>query len=278
MHACGHDVHMACVIGAATVLVEEGIKSGVRIIMQPGEELSQEGERGSQKMVEQGAMQDVSAILGLHVDATMPSGRLGVIVQPAQGLTYSFELTSHTDCVLDFIAAGNRLVESIYSVSEQIHALRGDLDLTELHCANGTNESGVVVRGSISYPNLDVADKAMEMLEQAAAKVLGENLFRISRQMDEDALARQEEITESLFQSACAVVGEENVSRVTRKTWLGNFADFTKVAPGAFLLLGAGWRTERRIQHTGNFDVDETSLTIGSAVMAQCVKRLIASE
>lgn len=275
MHACGHDVHMACVVGAAVELAKDGIKSGVRVIMQPGEELSQAGERGSQLMVEQGAMQDVTAILGLHVDATMPSGRLGIIVQPAQGLTYSFEISSHTDCVLDFIRTGSRLVESISSVSDEIRNRRGALDLTELRCVNGSQDAGVIVRGSLSYPSTEVAQEAMELLEQAAAKLLGENLFTIARQMDEGAMARQAEITECLFQAACAVVGEENVSRVTRKTWLGNFADFTKVAPGAFLLLGAGLRSDRRIQHTPNFDVDETALSIGSAVMSQTVKRLL---
>ncbi|MDZ4834084.1 MAG: M20/M25/M40 family metallo-hydrolase [Candidatus Melainabacteria bacterium] len=278
MHACGHDVHMACVIGSALQLAESGINDGVRVVMQPAEELSDEGERGSQKMVEQGAMQDVSAILGMHVDATMPSGRVGIIVQPAQGLVFSFEIANHSDCSLDFVRTGGRLIDSIYEISEEIHGLRGHLDLTELRCTSGATNKGLVVRGNISYPGVDVAEKSMELLNQAAAKVLGENLFTITREQDEDLLARQEQVTQTLYESACAILGEENVARVTRKTWVGNFADFTKVAPGGFLLLGAALRNDRRIQHTANFDIDEAALPIGAAVMTETVKRLLDAQ
>jgi amidohydrolase len=275
MHACGHDAHMACVVGAAVALAEGGINSGVRIIMQPAEELSQDGERGSQKMVEQGAMQDVSAILGLHVDATMASGRVGIIVQPAQNLTFSFEIANHSDCSLDYVQTGSRLVERIYAVADEIQSLRGYLDISELHCTNSQPGSGIVMRGYVSYPAADVVQTIMELLNGAAAGVFGENLFSLSKDMDEAALARQEAVVETMFDSACAILGEASVSRVTRKTWVGNFADFTKVAPGAFLLLGAGLRSDRRIQHTPNFDIDESALSIGSSVLAETARRLI---
>ena len=53
-----------------------------------------------------------------------------------------------------------------------------------------------------------------------------------------------------------------------------NFADFTRHAPGAFLLLGAELRGDRRIQHTATFDIDEEALPIGAQVIADAVRKL----
>jgi amidohydrolase len=82
MHACGHDAHTAGLIGAARILSslhDEGkLPAGrVRLLFQPSEETSDdEGKSGAERMVEEGAMDDVDAVIGLHVGAHLPAGRV----------------------------------------------------------------------------------------------------------------------------------------------------------------------------------------------------------
>lgn len=274
MHACGHDAHMACVIGAAALLAESATES-IRIIMQPGEEVADHNERGSLPMIAAGVMKDVHAILGLHVDATMPAGRVGVITQPAHSAVCQFELTCQSESASDLMQGGGRLMGKLVSIAEDAKASKGQLEITELRLRNFPDSRGMLVKGSISYPSGDVASRTVDLIKEAASQALGTSAFEFSAEMDNQSLAGHEEAIETLHKAACAVVGEDNVVRVTRKTWAGNFADFTKHAPGAFLLLGAELRGDRRIQHTATFDINEESLAIGAQVIAEAARQLV---
>lgn len=276
MHACGHDAHMACVVGVAELLARDSIDN-VRIIMQPGEEVADYNERGSAKMIEAGAMQDVSVILGLHVDGTMPTGHVGVIAQPTHAFTCQFELTNGQEATDNIMHNGARLANALMSVAGDVRGLKAQLELSEIRVRNFAPSRGLLVTGSITYPEAEAATRALDLLRAAATKVLGVNQFELTAQMDEEVLARHEQAIEALYEAACAAVGESKVVRVTRKTWAGNFADFTRHAPGAFLLLGAELREDRRIQHTATFDINEEALPIGAQVIADTVRKLCAS-
>lgn len=275
MHACGHDAHMACVVGVADLLSKQGVNGrNVRLIMQPGEEVADYNDRGSVKMIEAGAMKDVSVILGLHVDGTMPTGHVGVITQPTHAFSCQFELTNGQEVDGSIMQSGARLANALMTVAEEARGLKAQLELSEIRVRNFPPSRGLLVTGSITYPEAEAANRALELIRAAATKVLGANQFELNAQMDEEVLARHEKAIETLYEAACGAVGESKVVRVTRKTWAGNFADFTRHAPGAFLLLGAELRGDRRIQHTATFDIDEEALPIGAQVIADAVRKL----
>ncbi|MEP7200503.1 MAG: M20 family metallopeptidase, partial [Chloroflexota bacterium] len=92
MHACGHDAHTASLLGAAMLLSQEEIHGTVRLIFQPSEEMQDDEEKsGGMRMVEEGALDGVAAVFGLHVASDMPSGHLEIGDGPIMAAVDSFE-------------------------------------------------------------------------------------------------------------------------------------------------------------------------------------------
>jgi amidohydrolase len=91
MHACGHDAHMAILLGVATLLKDETFAGTVRLLFQPAEEVADdEGFSGASRMLQDGVMNDVDMVLALHIDAHTPVGNIRVASGPASGGVDSF--------------------------------------------------------------------------------------------------------------------------------------------------------------------------------------------
>lgn len=90
MHACGHDVHTTCALGALRLLsMEEKRAATLRVLFQPDEE----GDGGAAMMIEDGALDGVSAALGLHIAPTRPAGSIAAISGRARAASNAFSIT-----------------------------------------------------------------------------------------------------------------------------------------------------------------------------------------
>ena len=79
MHACGHDAHTAMLLGVATLLADKAIPGEIRLLFQPSEEAADdEGVSGAPRMIEAGAVDDLDAVIALHVDSTLDAGTVSL--------------------------------------------------------------------------------------------------------------------------------------------------------------------------------------------------------
>lgn len=111
-HACGHDATVACVLGAAQLISEAG--ASVRVIMQPGEEKPDEnGITGAKHAVDNGALEGISTLLGLHVDPTAPAKSLALLPIPVDRAARFSATVSAANlmCKLDGQLTGTRKAE-----------------------------------------------------------------------------------------------------------------------------------------------------------------------
>ncbi len=83
MHACGHDAHVSCGLAAAEILTGEETGGRIRMLMQPAEEFGDdEGKSGAYRMLEDDALNGVTAVIGLHMDATIEAGKVAIMPGP----------------------------------------------------------------------------------------------------------------------------------------------------------------------------------------------------
>ena len=288
-HACGHDANMACALTAARLLSEIRPGGRVRIIMQPAAEqaVDESGRTGTQAMIADGARQDVQAIIGVHVDTTLPAGKVGSLLEPDLVSTQSFEITMHsregtkrpTEST-DIILRASRLVQELYEKAGALDSTGTQpLTVNSIHSASvhgdGPGDS-LVIQGVVRAASKESRSIITRALDRICAACNGDwNDCSIAYAAAASPHASSREIAEIMRQSACELLGADCVLSLKRKTWTEDFAGFTEVVPGALMLLGAGIAGHRHIAHSPTFDIDESGLHVGAAVLAQAACRLL---
>jgi amidohydrolase len=287
MHACGHDANMACVLTAAKLLMLDKPEGNIRILMQPAAEEScdEEGKAGTVRMIEDGALQDVSCIIALHLDATIAAGKVGIIAEPPQVAADSFKITIHSvrqesENSQDALYIANLVASKIYDICKRNHEEnRGaTLKLASIQSSSSNVDQlsdKVELQGTLSVQSKEIRRALVSDLEQACqtAKSMGAD-FDIEYRLLRQGATNSPEISELLREVSCELIGTENVLTVKRKTWTEDFASFTHVVPGALILLGGEIASNRRSHHSPTFDIDESGLYIGAAILAEAARRL----
>jgi amidohydrolase len=293
MHACGHDGHMACAITAAKMLSQGALgdlDGGVRMVMQPAEEYGDdEGRSGAYRMLEDNALDGCSAIIGLHMDASLPAGKVGIIPGPVMAAVDGFVITitgkgghgAYPETTIDAVVVACQVVQTIQQiVSRRISAL--DPVVLTIGSFQSSSTRGNIISESVrlegTFRTFDpkVREHVMQELERACtvARVLGGD-FEIKYEVGYPTTVNDPVVTAIMRQAAVDLIGENNVIAVQPKTWSEDFSMFAEKIPGAFMFLGAEIDGSTRLHHSPTFDLDESGLYIGSAIMAETARRLI---
>jgi len=285
MHACGHDVHTSCLLGAAQILfnLKEEFEGTIKLIFQPGEEKLP---GGASIMIEEGVLKnpDASAILGQHVMPLIPVGKVGF----KSGLY----MASTDELYVKVIGKGGHgampqlnidpvviAAQIIVSLQQLVSRMASPIIPTVLSfgkvIANGATNvipNEVILEGTFRTLDekwrFEAHDKMVKMATLIAESMGGKCEFEVRKGYP--FLKNNEALTENSKLNAIEFLGKENV--VDLDTWMAaeDFAYYSQVIPACFYRLGT--RNEEKgivsSVHNPTFDIDENALVIGSGLMA----------
>lgn len=281
MHACGHDVHTACLLGAAKILndIKDKLNGNVKLIFQPAEE----GDGGALPMIEEGIMENphVDAAFALHVEPLEKTGNIQIKNGSIMASPDDFEIIIHG--VGGHGAYPEKCVNPL-SVGAEIlrkyHTLASDYNLPCVVTICSFN--GGSCRNAI--PNEAVLTGTARSLDPVTRKRLIELLETIANETAKSMNASVDFNFNVLFPP---VVNDENMNNIVaksaKKLGLGitelteasmagdDFAYFGERVSASYFKLGVGNDEIGALYpiHSSKFRADENALPIGAAIMAQ---------
>ncbi|MEH7123095.1 amidohydrolase [Bacillus sp. JJ1503] len=279
MHACGHDIHTASLLGVAKVLseVKEEISGNVVFIHQFAEE---QIPGGAKSMIEDGCLNGVDAIYGVHVWSSLPVGTIGIIDEYAMAAGDKFDIKiigkgghgAKPQITIDSLVVGAQLVNNLQNIVSRRIDPHAPAVVTV-----GTFQAGQAfnviaeranITGTVRTFDDNVRDSIEEYIKQishstcesAGAKAV------VEYERGYPPLWNHPDHIQKAENVAIKLVGKENVKYPSPSMGMEDFSYYLKEVPGAFVFVGGGNSDidADYPQHHPKFNVDERSILISA--------------
>ena len=285
MHACGHDAHTACLLGAARILkqLDNEFEGTIKLIFQPGEERLP---GGAKLMIEEGVLENPTPqkVIGQHVFPDLEVGKVGfrkgMYMASADELHVTIKgkgghaALPHT--LIDPILIASNIIVSLQQIVSR--SAKADvptvLSFGKITGEGSTNIIPDEVKLEGTFRTMDEgwrfeAHKRMKTLAESIAEGMGGSC-NFDVRVGYPYLVNDDDVTETHIQAAREYLGNENVVDLDLRMTAEDFSYYSQVAPVCFYRLGT--RNEAKGitsgLHTSTFDIDNKALEIGMGLMA----------
>jgi len=291
MHACGHDAHMAIMVGVARTLVDRiwDVSGRYLFVFQPAEEIVE----GAKAMIANGLLDEhhIDSVIGLHIASFLESGtvvsRPGLMWAGSDAFEIGFSGPGGHGGMMG--RRGNVLAAQAFFI-ERLHTIVEGLEQDGVQCHTTVGDvrsdgawnivpRGVLVKGSLRTFNAPLREEALGRLRDLLRETDGE--FDVRSNLDlvhgTVPLMNAPNVTRTVLDVGRSLIGDQASVLGRPLTVSDDFAEFLTRIPGCYFMLGAMPKgAPPPAHHSPGFRIDEDALPTGVKVLAGAASRLAA--